>query len=268
MVYGYGDVGRPIHWYFCDPAAPFLPFPVAMNSLNWVDLRERVVTPFVPGEVPGTQSWNNGKHPLWSEAPTGYCGSASDYAGHASLGIPPRTYDWSGAPTCCRHTVESNTSSDLSVYHPAWNFNLFPTIPFGSPQLSRASNLPFTVLSNLPAAGSINGPWTVDLLAAIPTNPATLSDCTICDFPGYAQVQFYGPLVEPDDTSMTEAVVCGPHHFESTAAGGTHHQALGYVVCDAFQNVLWWYSSGVFFEFNHIGYLDVYFNLFAGWDYP
>jgi len=136
------------------------------------------------------------------------------------------------------------------------------------PFMGRSSTLPFDVLSNLLISGAINGPWQVDLLSQIPTNPDTLADCVICDFPGYAPVQLYGPIVLPDDPANNQAIPCGPHHFESTAPGGTHHLAIGYVVSDALGSVLWWWTSSISYDFNAVGYLDVTFQIYGHYDYP
>lgn len=93
-----------ITWYFVDDSLPWFPDPTAVNSLNWVDRKDRVVGPSLAiGEQAAVpRPWYNGAtlmpHP--GSLPT-YCGCTEWFLNGSVLLDSPRFRYATGEIGCC-----------------------------------------------------------------------------------------------------------------------------------------------------------------------
>lgn len=94
------DEAIPIRWYRALPNAPTLPFPSAINSLNWDD---EPWTRTGPGEVWGAPRVFSGRFAPEKATGKHQCGTPADFRDgeHFDPLAPPTIYGDDGLPVCC-----------------------------------------------------------------------------------------------------------------------------------------------------------------------
>jgi hypothetical protein len=256
----------PISWYFCESNAPFLPVPSCINSLNWVDAKERVDTGHA-GEVPGfPRPYSKGERNIAFNH-SAYCGTPTDWLG---LGVRPADPDETafGVPRCCN--PDDIDPVDVSTYLQVDNVTSNLTPPgFGGSV--RASELPFDFFQWWPFDDG--GPFmcSIDLYNAIPNPSGTMDNLTdfyLCDFPGYGVQRWLAGTIDewpPGSGQMSVKTTC---LYTCTAAPGVSvNQANGYVVSDNNGFVLWYQPFGGFVFGSAGDYLQFDVHAVMGFDY-
>jgi hypothetical protein len=259
-----------LRWFFVPDGTPFLPVSTSFNSLDWRDRKERDMPAGYVGEVPGTRVYEKSRRNLGANA-QGYCGDQNAFRG---IGGDPTIWgnlDWQGMPVCCSPGDQILTDGGLGVTAATLATNISATGSPFFPRIVRSSSLPYEIVTMMLPEGANQVPWKVDLLNADPGTPNNILDCTVCDFPGYAQQDYYAPIIAADVGGFqNEAASMQQIHFECSALNSNPlNGAVGYVVSDLNGTVLFFEMFPYSRIFHHAGdYLDISSYVYLTYDYP
>jgi hypothetical protein len=251
-----------IEWYFVPPSTPFLPVASVINSLNWVDLKERADTTHA-GEVPGaTRTYALGKRDVSLRA-AAYCGTATDWKGNGTRPSSPVPLNASGNPACCGSPDSTFIFLSLSVNGVNANGPVVPPA-FGGVTIPTSSNQAFYTIVDVTNV-RFTGDLRYDLYYG--KDPMggydNLFDFYLLDYNGYASVYAYQTIINPVGGIGPDQEMVNEAHYEQTGVNppGVHNAAIG-VVCSDGAGTVWWYLewTGGPMVFNNPGdYVD--FNL-------
>lgn len=224
-----------LEWYFVPDNTPFLPVPSVINSLNWVDAKERTDTPAFAGEV-GTASRNyvKGNRDV-SLLAQGYCGTPTDWLGN---GTRPSSVsvDINGNPQCCGGPTDGFAVADAQALFTSFSSNIPLTSgPTGVPAV-RSSTWSFGN-GNADQNNWFGVGLQLDLYSANPNGSGTndfISDFAVCDFPGYASVPFSPFILLPDPTFGPggQSMPVNASWQQVGPISGTNHKIEGIVISD------------------------------------
>jgi hypothetical protein len=261
-----------VTWFFVDDSTAFLPVSCAYSSLNWVDDQDKPDDGESVGEIQGTRKYSKGEAPTWATGQQ-YCGTADQWAGNYVYGQGEMIFNQDGSPVCCGAPQIPLVDFDLAIgaYVIQILYNGELTEPPLNAAVDRASNLPFSFMVNVLPYGAPNSPWLCDLLKSVPpTDPETLADCDVADFPGYETRLAEMPQTIPDPGgSYNYTIPVGPIQFFCRDTIPDGQFLYGFVVYDSSNVVLFW---GLFDTIIGVSLpgdeVDVYFTIQSSFDYP
>lgn len=256
-----------IEWYWCKKGVHFLPVPSVINSLNWVDAKERIDTGHA-GEVPGElRQYTKGERNIMNNA-VAYCGSGADWLGHGTrpVDVPMSTFY---IPICCNPENLPPARPFTRAYSDHFDSSIGGGLS-GLPSI--ATSLPFDMLVNWPFGPGGPAELKIDLWKTNPNGSGTndyLSDFVLADYPGYASQQWpFGSVNTYPDGSINQSTKTTPY-YQATANVPLGQVVNGYVVSDNADVVLWWEQFTTGAEFFVAGdYLTFDLYLILNADYP
>jgi hypothetical protein len=235
-----------VDWYFVPDDTPFLPVPSIINSLNWVDVTERIDYG-TAGEVAGAaRPWSPGNRDISLNA-VSYCGTPANWLGFGTIPPAPLPVNSAGNPTCCGDPLGPLEVDMHYIINPYW-VDSFPPNPsqyFLLIQVSSTWSFEFLyALGNTPTGW----PWQLDLVYDNPNGSGTndyASDFSVCDFPGYTPLPVVTTLVTPTGSPGQEMT---PNYTFSQVGPSTGPDpgaiAIGFMVTDSFGFVVYYAFFG------------------------